>query len=131
MLTNTDDSAQDNREHNDLNTEQRRCKSGIARNGRDVEPSGQHHQDQPGQHETKPGKQPANPPARDHAEMDAQLMRFGARQDLHDSEQVIEPRGVDPALLFNERLPQHGDLRDRPTKSQRAKPQEFRKQRDQ
>lgn len=63
-----------------------------------------------------------------HAEVDAQLVRLGARQDLHDGEEAIEPIAADPALFIHQRLADHGDLRDRTAECEKAKAQELSEQ---
>ena len=75
--------------------------------------------------EAKPGEQTADPPARDHPEVDAQLMRFGAGQDLQHREQAVEAPGIDPAFFLDQRLTQHCDLRDRAAEREGAEAQEF------
>ena len=125
MLTDPHDGTQDDREDRDLDAEQQASERHAALHDGDVQPADQQHQAEAGQHETEAGEQPADPPARQHAEMDAEFVRLGAGQDLQHGKQPVEPALVDPAFLLDQRLPQHRDLRDRAAEGETAEAQEF------
>ncbi len=115
--------ADDQRDHGGLNPQEDRLKRRGREIEREIKPRQQEHQHEPRQHEPEPGQHPAPAPSRQHAEVDAQLMRFRARQHLIDREQPFEvPRG-NPLFLHDEFLPDHLDLCDRSAPGERAKTQ--------
>lgn len=95
----------------------------------DVEDRERQHEDEAGQHEAEACQQPAEPAGPVPAEVDAELVRLRAREDLVDGERLLEGLVGDPAELVDALALDHRDLRRRPAPGERAEPQEAKEDR--
>lgn len=89
-----------------------------------VEPGEREHQDQAWQHEAQSGEQAADPALGADAQVDAELVRLGSGQRLHDGQQAVETGAADPSLFVDQLAPDHGDLCDRAAECQEAEAEE-------
>ena len=88
-------------------------------------PPGQHqHQQESREQEAEAGQEASDPASGQHAEVDAQLLGFGARKDLVHRQRAVESLGADPLLVVHQFPSQHRDLRDRSAPRQAAKAEE-------
>ena len=128
MFADTIDCSQDNGQHCRLDAQQQTVPVGPSGDEGRVGPAAYHHQHKAGQHESQACEQAAGPAARDHAQVDAQFMRLRSGQHLHHREQPVEPLARDPALVFDQGLPDHRDLRNRPPEGEAAEAKELQKE---
>jgi hypothetical protein len=76
-----------------------------------VRPGKHKHEHEARQHKAEPCQKAAQPSFGADSEMNAEFMRFRARQHLHDREELVEPVAFYPTLLVNQLAPDHRDLR--------------------
>ncbi len=124
MAADPPDRPGDQRDHSDLDAKERGRDRGLREVDLEVDPGQQEHEEEAREHEPEAGEQPADAPTPEHAEVDCQLMGFGAGQDLVDGEQPVESRAREPALLVDELPPEHRDLRHRTAEGKEAEPEE-------
>ena len=86
-------------------------------------------EEQPGQHEAEACEHASQPAALHHPEVDAELVRFRARQHLIDRQQAVEAGRGDPLLLLDQLALDHRDLRNRSAPGEKAEAKEARKDR--
>ncbi|KAK0360086.1 hypothetical protein LTR94_028682, partial [Friedmanniomyces endolithicus] len=125
------DGADDDGYHDDLNAQQQPGQAGLAGDEALIEPCRRQHQDEARQHEAEACQEAADPPARHHAHVDAQLVGFGAGKRLHYGQKPVEARTGNPPLFVDQGAADHGDLGYGAAERQEAEPQEFEKQRRQ
>ena len=117
-------SPDDHCQHGQLHAQQGTGEEPRTCDEADVNPSAGQGQQEPRQHEPKPRQQPAPAAPRDHAQVDAQFVRFGSRQHLHHGKEAVEARRFDPAFLLDQGLTNHRDLRHRAAERLNTKSQE-------
>src|SRR3989304_718397 len=93
------------------------------------QPGNQNHENEPGRHEAESRKYAALPASGQHAEVDAEFVRFGPWECLINSEDPVEALPGDPLLLLHYLLTDHRDLGHWPAPRQQPEPEEPKKKR--
>ena len=87
----------------------------------------QKHENEPGRHEAESRKYAALPASGQHAEVDAEFVRFGPWECLINSEDPVEALPGDPLLLLHYLLTDHRDLGHWPAPRQQPETEEPKK----
>jgi len=116
--------ADDESDDGGLDAEEDGLERGRGEIERQVEPGEEKHQGEARQHEAESGEHAAPAAAGEHAEVDAEFVRFGAGQHLVDGEEAFEMGGRDPFFLGDEFLSDHVDLGDGSAPGEEAEAQE-------
>jgi len=124
VIGNSVNSANDKRDHGDLDAEKNASDLGLFKIEPLIQPSDADDQEQARQHKCGASKQPAQPFSLHHPEMHTKLVRFRAGKHLIDREQPVEARWLDPPFLLDQFSLDHRNLRDWTAPRQEAEPKE-------